>query len=118
MTSRTCSSVQQSFRQQIRRGLYDFTFVTEGQAALAELSRRPDIDLVLSDINMPGMDGLTLLRARQQTNPNIKVVMVSAYGDMRNIRDAMNRGAFDFINKPIDFKDLAATIEKTAQQAR
>ena len=110
--------VQQSFRQQIRRGLYDFTFVTEGQAALAELSRRPDIDLVLSDINMPGMDGLTLLQHVSEANPNIKVVMVSAYGDMRNIRDAMNRGAFDFINKPIDFKDLAATIEKTAQQAK
>jgi serine/threonine protein kinase/class 3 adenylate cyclase len=110
--------VQQSFRQQIRRGIYEFTFVTEGHAALAELSRRPDIDLVLSDINMPGMDGLTLLQHVSEANPNIKVVMVSAYGDLRNIRDAMNRGAFDFVNKPIDFKDLAATIEKTAQQAK
>lgn len=110
--------VRQSFRQQIRRGAYEFAFASDGHAALEELQRRPDLDLILSDINMPGMDGLTLLGHVVQTNPLIKVVMVSAYGDMRNIRDAMNRGAFDFVTKPIDFKDLEATIEKTALQVQ
>ncbi|MBL9005540.1 MAG: response regulator [Myxococcales bacterium] len=108
----------QSFRTQIRRRQYEFTFATDGNTALKELERRPDLDLILSDINMPGMDGLTLLQQVGQVNPQVKVVMVSAYGDMRNIREAMNRGAFDFVTKPIDFKDLAATIDKTAQHAQ
>lgn len=108
----------QSFRSQIRRRQYEFTFASDGNSALKELERSPDLDLVLSDINMPGMDGLTLLQQVGQVNPQIKVVMVSAYGDIRNIREAMNRGAFDFVTKPIDFKDLAATINKTALHAQ
>lgn len=107
--------IRQRFRQQIRKTVYDFLFAPDGFGALDTLRRTPDVDLVLSDINMPGMDGLSLLEHVADVNPIVKVVMVSAYGDMRNIREAMNRGAFDFLTKPIDFKDLEKTIEKTVQ---
>ncbi|GAB3915186.1 hypothetical protein GCM10028803_61690 [Larkinella knui] len=103
------------FRPQIRTGVYDFVFVRDGLEALRVLEQQPDIDLVLSDINMPGMDGLTLLARLSEINPLVRTVMVTAYGDMDNIRLAMNRGAFDFITKPINFQDLEATIEKTRQ---
>ena len=69
--------------------------------------------MVLSDINMPQMDGLTLLEQIPKVDPNIRSVIISAYGDMKNIRTAMNRGAFDFVTKPLDFKDLRHTIERT-----
>ena len=71
------------------------------------------IDMVLSDINMPQMDGLTLLEQIPKVDPNIRSVIISAYGDMKNIRIAMNRGAFDFVTKPIDFSDLQVTIDRT-----
>ncbi|MFD2572327.1 response regulator [Spirosoma soli] len=104
---------QQRFRQLIHNGTYEFVFAHDGQQALDLLQEQPDIDLILADINMPGMDGLTLLDRLPQINPIVRTVMVTAYGDMANIRTAMNRGAFDFITKPIDFTDLKATIEKT-----
>ena len=78
----------------------------------------PDVEIVLSDINMPEMDGLTLLTKINETNPLVKTVMVSAYGDMENIRKAMNRGAFDFVTKPVDFEDLELTMEKTIQHVK
>jgi adenylate cyclase len=81
--------------------------------ALAALKANADIDLVVTDINMPRMDGLSLLQKLQENEENIMTVIVSAYGDMTNIRTAMNRGAFDFVTKPIDFLDLEATIAKT-----
>lgn len=109
------SLIRQSFRRQIAKGTYEFSFANNGWAALDELRRRPDIDLILSDINMPEMDGLTLLQRVSELNPLVRVIIVSAYGDMRNIRTAMNRGAFDFLTKPIDFRDLEATIDKTAR---
>jgi adenylate cyclase len=105
--------IKQKFRQKIREQQYEFIFACNGNDALAKLTQSPDIDLVLSDINMPEMDGLTLLGKLNETNPLLKTVMVSAYGDMANIRTAMNRGAFDFITKPINFDDLTLTIEKT-----
>ncbi len=104
---------RQRFRQQIQTGQYTFIFAQDGQQALTLLEQQPDNALVLSDINMPGMDGLTLLDRLTQLNPIVRTVMVTAYGDMTNIRTAMNRGAFDFITKPIDFNDLERTIEKT-----
>ena len=105
--------IKQRFRQKIRQNEYDFIFAENGRHALEQLLEHTDVDLVLSDINMPEMDGLTLLGKLGEKNSLLKSVMVSAYGDMENIRTAMNLGAFDFITKPIDFKDLEITIEKT-----
>lgn len=105
--------IKQRFRKKIRQNEYDFVFAENGRHALEQIIAHPDIDLVLSDINMPEMDGLTLLTKLNEQNSLLKSVIVSAYGDMENIRIAMNRGAFDFITKPIDFKDLEVTIEKT-----
>jgi sigma-B regulation protein RsbU (phosphoserine phosphatase) len=109
--------IRQKFRKQIRDNEYDFTFAQNGVEALSKIADQPDIGLVLSDINMPEMDGLTLLhRMNELKNPALKAVIVSAYGDMDNIRIAMNRGAFDFLTKPIDFNDLETTIAKTLEQ--
>lgn len=105
--------IKQKFRQKIREQEYEFVFAVNGNDALEKIQLHPDIDIVLSDINMPEMDGLTLLSRIAETSPLIKSVIVSAYGDMENIRTAMNRGAFDFITKPINFEDLSLTMEKT-----
>jgi len=105
--------IKQKFRRQIREHKYEFVFALNGNEALEKLKEHPDIEIVLSDINMPGVDGLTLLSKLADLSPLIKTVIVSAYGDLGNIRTAMNRGAFDFITKPVDFEDLQLTIEKT-----
>jgi len=105
--------IKQKFRQKIREQKYEFIFAVNGNDALEKLQQHTDVDIVLSDINMPEMDGLTLLTRLNETSPLIKAVIVSAYGDMDNIRVAMNRGAFDFITKPINFEDLEVTMEKT-----
>ena len=105
--------IKQKFRQKIREQQYEFIFAVNGNDALDKIQQHPDVDIVLSDINMPEMDGLTLLSRLSETSPLIKSVIVSAYGDMDNIRTAMNRGAFDFITKPINFEDLSLTMEKT-----
>jgi sigma-B regulation protein RsbU (phosphoserine phosphatase) len=107
--------VRQKFRQYVREGRYELTFARDGKQALEKLVQDPGIEMVLSDINMPVMDGLTLLSKLEELNRGLKAVMVSAYGDMKNIRAAMNRGAFDFVTKPIDFQDLETTINKTQQ---
>ncbi len=109
--------IKQRFRKQIRAKEYEFLFAENGKEALNRLLEQPDVDIVLSDINMPEMDGLTLLTKLSETSPLIKSVIVSAYGDMENIRTAMNRGAFDFITKPINFEDLTLTMEKTLRHA-
>jgi adenylate cyclase len=105
--------ISQRFRRQIRDGSFSFAFADDGVNALAALADDPGIDMVVTDINMPRMDGLTLLGRLQEREDNMATVIVSAYGDMANIRTAMNRGAFDFLTKPIDFADLEATIAKT-----
>lgn len=105
--------VMQKFRREIREGEMDFLFASNGEDALSLLGKNDDIDIILSDINMPIMDGLTLLRRLQELDNRLKTVIVSAYGDMQNIRTAMNLGAFDFVTKPIDFADLELTINKT-----
>ena len=108
--------LSQYFRRQIRKGEYEFLFAHNGMEALSLMAQHPDVNIILSDINMPEMDGLTLLaKINEMRNPAIKVVMVSAYGDMGNIRHAMNNGAFDFTTKPIDLEDLDRTIRKAAQ---
>jgi adenylate cyclase len=105
--------IKQKFRQKIREQQYEFLFAINGRHALEQLELHKDVELVLSDINMPEMDGLTLLAKLNEKNLLLKSVVVSAYGDMENIRTAMNRGAFDFITKPVNFTDLELTIEKT-----
>jgi class 3 adenylate cyclase len=105
--------IKQKFRRKIREHKYEFLFALNGREALEKIQENPDIDIVLSDINMPEMDGLALLQKMNEVSPLIKTVIVSAYGDMDNIRTAMNRGAFDFICKPVNFEDLELTIEKT-----
>ena len=105
--------VMQRMRREIRNGRYSFVFARNGVEALEQLSGDNDIDIVITDINMPEMDGLTLLEQIPAHDPKLRCVIVSAYGDMKNIRTAMNRGAFDFLNKPIDFEDLRQTIEKS-----
>jgi len=105
--------IRQKFRKKIKAGAYEFVFANDGYDALSKMQEHRDIDLVLSDINMPDMDGLTLLSKLNKISPLTKTVMVSAYGDMDNIRTAMNRGAFDFVVKPINFEDLELTMEKT-----
>jgi len=105
--------VSQKFRKQIKAGEFGFLFARDGEEALNVLDSESDVDLVLSDINMPRMDGLTLLQRIGEINDDLKTVIVSAYGDMTNIRTAMNLGAFDFVTKPIEFGDLETTIRKT-----
>ncbi|MBL0183512.1 MAG: response regulator [Chitinophagaceae bacterium] len=105
--------IKQKFRQKIRDHQYEFVFAINGRHALEQLELHADVDIVLSDINMPEMDGLTLLTKLNEQNGLFKSVIVSAYGDMENIRTAMNRGAFDFITKPVNFEDLELTMEKT-----
>lgn len=105
--------IKQKFRRQIREKQYEFVFARDGGEALTTLNEHTDTDMVLTDINMPGMDGLTLLSKLHDTNPLLKAVIVSAYGDMDNIRTAMNRGAFDFVTKPVNFEDLELTMQKT-----
>lgn len=108
--------IKQKFRRQIREHDYEFLFAGNGVEALKKLEVHEDVDIVLTDINMPEMDGLTLLGKLNEVNPVIKAVIVSAYGDMDNIRTAMNKGAFDFICKPINFEDLDLTVRKTIKQ--
>ncbi len=105
--------IRQKFRKQIREQKYEFVFAINGNDAILKLQEHPDVSVVLSDINMPEMDGLTLLSKLNDSKPLLKTVMVSAYGDMDNIRSAMNGGAFDFVCKPVNFEDLEVTIEKT-----
>jgi sigma-B regulation protein RsbU (phosphoserine phosphatase) len=109
----------QFFRREIRKEIYEFYFAHNGLEALKVMLEHPDIEIILSDINMPEMDGLTLLtKINEMRNPLQKCIMVSAYGDMENIRTAMNRGAFDFATKPIDLDDLSLTIKKAIEQIK
>src|SRR5450755_3286369 len=105
--------IQQKFRHQIRDGVFGFLFARDGVEALSVLELNQDIDLVVTDVNMPRMDGLSLLQKLQENEEKLSTIIVSAYGDIANIRTAMNRGAFDFLTKPIDFLDLETTIAKT-----
>ena len=105
--------LRQKFRRKVRRREIALEFASNGVEALEKLNQQDDIDMVLSDINMPEMDGLTLLSQINSLDLDLRAVIVTAYGDMENIRTAMNRGAFDFLTKPINFDDLETTIDKT-----
>lgn len=108
--------IERRYRREIRHGEFEFEFADDGAAALAKIQEDPSIDLIISDINMPRMDGLTLLQHLGEFDDRLKTIIISAYGDMENIRMAMNRGAFDFVTKPIDFQDLTITIKKSLDQ--
>jgi adenylate cyclase len=105
--------ITQRFRRQIRAEEFAFSFARHGEEALSVLEAEPDIELMLLDINMPVMDGLTLLGRLREQQSAVRAIIVSAYGDMTNLRTAMNRGAFDFVTKPVDLNDLEITIRKT-----
>ncbi|MBV6442832.1 MAG: adenylate/guanylate cyclase domain-containing response regulator [Haliscomenobacteraceae bacterium CHB4] len=105
--------IRQKFRREIREHEYEFVFAQNGAEALSKLRDNPETEMVFTDINMPVMDGLTLLQKLEELSPLLKTVIISAYGDMANIRTAMNRGAFDFITKPLDFQDFERTLQKT-----
>ena len=107
--------LRQRFRRQIREGEFAFCFAHHGEEALAVLAAEPDVELMLLDINMPVMDGLTLLNVLRDKQAAVRAIIVSAYGDMTNLRTAMNRGAFDFVTKPVDLNDLEITIRKTLE---
>ncbi len=106
--------MQQRFRKKLRAGEWKMTFALDGMDALQKLEANPDIGVILTDLNMPRMDGLTLLDKLSELDRPLRTVVVSAYGDMDKIRTAMNRGAFDFVTKPVDFKDLETTTLKAA----
>ena len=110
--------VLQRMRREIRSGRYSFVFARNGVEALERLEDEDGIDIVITDINMPEMDGLTLLEQIPAFDPILRCVIVSVFGDMKNIRTAMNRGAFDFLNKPIDFEDLRLTIERSLEHLK
>lgn len=110
--------IRQRFRKEIRQKQLQFVFAHNGFEALEKLQAEPDIDIVLTDIYMPGMNGLTLLTKLNELYPIIKAVIISAYGDIENIRTAMNSGAFDFLTKPLDLHDLEITTNKTLQHVQ
>lgn len=109
--------IRQKFRSKIKTKEYEFQFAMNGAEALEKILNDGSINLILTDINMPVMDGLTLLtKINELNNRLLRSVIVSAYGDMENIRTAMNRGAYDFITKPINLNDLEITIEKSLNE--
>lgn len=109
--------INMNFKREIRAGQYQFVYALNGAEALDKLEANGDVDVVLTDINMPQMDGLTLLARLNEQYPVLRTVIVSAYGDMSNIRTALNRGAFDFVTKPIDLQDLGITLTKAIKEA-
>lgn len=110
--------VRQVFEQEIAQGEYEFIFAGNGIEGLEKLKAHPDIGIVLTDLRMPKMDGLTFLSKLQTTGSMQRTVVISAFGDMKNIRQAMNYGAYDFLFKPVDFEDLRITVEKAAKEVR
>jgi len=110
--------ITQRFTQKEFMRNHEFIFALNGLKALELINSHPDIEIALLDINMPGMDGLTLLEKIRDTKPLLRVIMLSAYSDMNNIRAAMNLGAYDFITKPIDMKDLELTIKRTMEEVK
>ncbi len=108
--------IKQRLRKHVREEKFILEFAGNGRLALEKLKVYDDIRIIVTDINMPEMDGLTLLSELAKLDRPTRTLVVSAYGDMQNIRSAMNNGAFDFVTKPIDFIDLDLTLEKTVQE--
>ena len=110
--------ITQRFTQKEFLRDHEFIFALDGIKALQLINEHPDIEIALLDINMPEMDGLTLLEKIRDSKPLLRVIMLSAYSDMNNIRAAMNLGAYDFVTKPIDMKDLELTIKRTMEEVK
>lgn len=110
--------IMERFRANIRGKYLEFVFASNGVEALKKLQEEAPIDMVLTDINMPGLDGLSLLAKINDIDPTIKTVIMSGYSDMKRIRKAMNLGAFDFLTKPLDFKDLEITLKRTLEHVK
>ncbi|HBE31536.1 MAG TPA: hybrid sensor histidine kinase/response regulator, partial [Cyanobacteria bacterium UBA11369] len=110
--------LKQRLKKNILENEFEVLFFSKGQEALERLKSDRSIAMVVTDINMPEMDGLTLLTKIAEIDPTIKTVVMSAYSDLKNIRTAMHCGAFDFITKPIDFEDLVITITRTLKQVQ
>lgn len=105
--------IPQQFRSEIRQQEYEFQFANNGKEAWDILEKNEPIALILLDINMPEMDGFRFLeKLKDKKEPLLRAIIISAYGDMQNIRTSMNLGAFDFVIKPIDFEDLKNAIKK------
>ncbi len=106
------------FRKEIRKGKVRLLFAGDGAEALQHVVTYPDINIIFSDLNMPGMDGLTLLQKLQEQHLRIVSIIITAYGDYDRLKSAMNAGAFDFLSKPLDFEDLEQTLSRalTTQQ--
>jgi len=105
---------RQRFRREARQGTYVLHFAASGEEALDKLANgvRPELIVILSDINMPGMDGLTLLREIKAQRPDLPVMMVTAYGDDERRRQAEEAGAFQFMAKPVDFARLKEELRR------
>ena len=105
---------RQRFRREVRDGTYVMHFADSGEEALQQLGNgiEPQLIVILSDINMPGMDGLHLLGEIKQRFPDIPVMMVTAYGDDERRRRAGDLGAFEFVTKPVDFDVLKAQLRQ------
>ncbi|MFM9007954.1 MAG: response regulator, partial [Bacteroidota bacterium] len=110
--------IRQRFRKAAKEEKIALHFALNGKMALEVLDQHPQIGIVVTDINMPVMDGLSLLNEIKALHRPIRTIVASAYGDMANIRSAMNRGAYDFVTKPVDFNDLELTIDKTIEDQR
>src|SRR3990167_1240510 len=109
---------KQKYRKQIANGAFELFFALNGEEALHIIKNTPDLKVMVTDINMPQMDGLVLLDKVKEANPRIKTIVLSAYGDTQNLRTAMNKGAYDFVTKPINFTELGTLIEKTLTQCK
>ena len=107
--------VSQKFRRKTKSGDFEILFAKDGREALEMLAAEEDIGIVFTDINMPRMDGLALLQQVQERENAPTMIVISAYSDQKNIRSAMNNGAFDFLTKPIDFDDFEATLQKATR---
>ncbi len=107
--------MRQIYRKEIRSGTYEIVFAVDGASALAKLEENTGIQVVLTDLNMPGMDGMTLLSHVHQAYPQIKVIVVSAYNDSEKKEAAKGYGAYEFINKPIKVQEIKALIHQAAK---
>jgi len=110
---------RQRFRREARQGTYVMHFATSGEEALERLANgvRPELIVILSDINMPGMDGLSLLREIKTRRPDLPVMMVTAYGDDERRRQAAESRALQFLSKPVDFDTLKRELRRLSGAA-